>query len=114
VAHYLLYDDACSLCVRFKETIQRWDRRRAIDPVPFTDFRIPKIVPRMTRGQLENSFHLVFPDGRVESGDRAIPSLLALLPGGKPIAWLLRILPSGKWLCEKTYAWIVSRRKGPE
>ncbi len=35
------------------------------------------------------SFHLVFPNGGVVSGAKAIPALIGLLPAGRPISFVL-------------------------
>ena len=105
----LLYDDACSLCEAFKERVKERDRRNLLVPIPFSDPRIREMAPQLTAEELTKSFHLVFPDGRVVSGARAIPELLELLPGHKPLAWLLR-LPGAGWLSEKVYLWMASRR----
>ncbi len=109
--HYLLYDEGCSLCVRFQKGIKKWDRRGLIEAVGFSDPRIPQIVPKMNRDQLLNSFHLVFPDGKVLSGNRALPDLLGLLPGLKPVGWLLRCLPGVPQMGDRLYAWIARRRR---
>ena len=111
MAYYLLYDENCSLCVRFMQAVKRRDRRGRIEPVGFQDFRIPTIVPLMTRGELENSFHLVFPDGKVKSGPQAMPHLLELLPSMRLVGWLLRIVPGSEKISEWIYARIAAYRK---
>ncbi len=108
---YLLYDEECSLCVRFQKAVRGLDRRGLIEPVGFHDPRISRIVPRMTQQELLNSFHLVFPDGRVVSGHRAIPDLLKILPGCRLIGWLLKRMPFTERISERIYIWIASRRE---
>ena len=108
--HFLLYDEHCSLCVRFKEAVQRRDRQGRIEPVGFEDPRIPRLVPGIPQERLRSSFHLVLPEGRLLSGHRALPELLSLLPGGSLPAWFLRHAPGAPWLSKRLYAWIAEHR----
>lgn len=110
-AVHLIYDENCPLCIRFLDEVKRRDRVGRIEPVGFEDPRIRQLTPGMTEEQLRRSFHLVFPDGRVVSGSRAVPALLKLLPGGKVPGWLLEHLPGSAWLSEKLYAWIATHRQ---
>ena len=109
--YYLLYDEDCSLCVRFQAGVKKRDRNNLIEPVGFMDPRIPRIVPRMSREDLLNSFHLIFPDGKTFSGNNAMPEILLLLPSLKIIGWVLKYLPGVKFFSEKIYVWVASHRK---
>jgi predicted DCC family thiol-disulfide oxidoreductase YuxK len=109
--HHLLYDEACSVCIRFKEKIETLDRDRRIETVGFMDPRIPELVPKMSKEELFGAFHLVFPGGAVKSGNKAIPDLLGLLPGFGWIGWLLKTVPGGEKLSGKIYAGLAKARK---
>lgn len=109
--YHLLYDNHCSLCVRFKEAIRQYDRKGLIEPVGFDDPRITQIVPNMTRQELENSFHLVSPDGKLLSGHHALPALLKLLPGFGLLAWILKYCLPARWLSDRVYLWLARHRK---
>ncbi len=108
---YLLYDNQCPLCVGFQQRIRRWDTRHRIEPVGFDDPRIPSLVPNMTRSELENSFHLVFPDGKVLSGAKAFPDLLEQLPRWKWLGWFLKKMPGSGPLSNWIYERIAASRK---
>ena len=108
--YYLLYDEGCSLCVRFQEEVNRRDRRAKIKMVGFEDPRIGQIVPGMSREELSKSFHLVLPGGKVLSGHRAMPELLRIIPGWGAAGWLLKRLPFSERISERIYAWIAARR----
>jgi predicted DCC family thiol-disulfide oxidoreductase YuxK len=110
LSYHLLYDEACSICIRFKERIEAIDRHRRIEAVGFMDPRVPELVPGMSKGELFGAFHLVFPDGAVKSGNKAIPDLLGLLPGFGWIGWLLKTVPGGEKCSEKIYAWLAKAR----
>ena len=109
--HYLLYDEGCTPCVRFKEGIISWDKGRRIEPMGMRDPRIREIVPQMPRELLFQSFHLVFPDGRVASGHQAIPEILKLLPGLGWIGYSLKFLPGAEKLSERIYAWMAAAKE---
>ena len=53
------------------------------------------------------SWHLVLSDRRVFSGGEAIPPLLALLPGGSPIA---RAVGAAQPLANAAYRFVADRR----
>jgi predicted DCC family thiol-disulfide oxidoreductase YuxK len=108
---YLLYDDQCPLCVGFQQRIRRWDTRHRIEPVGFDDPRTASLVPQMTRAELENSFHLVFPDGKMLSGAKAFPDLLELLPRWKWLGRLLKIMPGSGIVSEWIYGKIAASRR---
>ena len=109
--HYLLYDQDCSLCVGFKEAVLRQDQLNQIEAVGFNDSRIPSIVPGMPEEQLKRSFHLVAPDGSVESAHQAMPKLLSLLPAWAWLGWGLKRLPGSQKLSERIYVWMAQQRK---
>ncbi len=109
--YYLLYDDLCSFCRRFLDWVARRDKEGLIEPVGFRDPRLPQITPSLTGEKLFGSMHLVFPDGKILSGHRAMPKLLGLLPGLAWLAWLLKILPGADWLSGRIYDWIAIHRR---
>ena len=109
--YYLLYDEDCSLCLRFQKAIRELDEAGRIEPVGFHDPRIPEIVPNMGPQELVNNFHLVFPDGSVKSGNQALPDLLSLLPSLRFVGWILKTVPATQRLSDRIYLWITLRRK---
>ena len=56
--------------------------------------------------QLE-SWHLVHPDGRVESAEAAFPALFRMLPAGTPLARLAKALPG---LSGRAYFFVAGHR----
>ncbi|MGH7753201.1 MAG: thiol-disulfide oxidoreductase DCC family protein [Gemmatimonadales bacterium] len=104
----LIYDGECAFCRRWVERIRRWDRRHAIDAVPFQDaarvarFGIPK-------ADLHAAMHLVLPDGRAFAGGAAAPEILKLLPGKRWLAWGFGV-PGVLWVATRLYRWIAKRR----
>jgi predicted DCC family thiol-disulfide oxidoreductase YuxK len=105
----LLYDGDCGFCRRWVRRLQRWDRRRVIDYVAAADRGAVAGLPPLSDAALEGAMHLVTRDGRVYAGARALPSLLPLLPGGRPLALLMRV-PGVQPLADRVYAWVAARR----
>jgi predicted DCC family thiol-disulfide oxidoreductase YuxK len=53
------------------------------------------------------SWHLVEPDGRVKSAGAALPPLLRLLPGGRPLAAVFDRFPRAT---ARGYRWVADHR----
>lgn len=91
----VLYDRDCGFCRWSLAKILAWDRAGRLRPVPIQSeegqaYLDAAGVPEEKR--LE-SWHLVHPDGRVESAGDAFPALFRMLPAGTPIATLTKALP---------------------
>jgi predicted DCC family thiol-disulfide oxidoreductase YuxK len=108
--HYLLYDEQCSLCQRFRDWVVRQDRDKRIEPVGFQDPRVSQIAPGLVGEKLFGSMHLIGPNGQIVSGHRAVPQILKLLP---KLGWLgrcIEMIPGSDWVSEKLYGWIAAHR----
>jgi predicted DCC family thiol-disulfide oxidoreductase YuxK len=105
----LLYDGECGFCRDWIRRVQRWDRRHAIDYVP-SQLRagIPGL-PALSDAALDRAVHLIFPDGRIYPGARSLPALLPLLPGGAPLALLMKV-PGVQLVADRIYGWVAARR----
>jgi predicted DCC family thiol-disulfide oxidoreductase YuxK len=105
----LIYDGSCGMCRDAVDLVRRWDRRGAIDYVPFQD---GAAVARfgITLPALAAAMHLVLPDGRVFAGADATPELARLLPGKAWLAPLYRV-PGVRPVARRVYAWIAARRR---
>jgi predicted DCC family thiol-disulfide oxidoreductase YuxK len=91
----VLYDRDCGFCRWSLAKVLAWDRARRLRPLPIQSEEGTRLldaagVPEELRLR---SWHLVHPDGRVESAGDAFPALFRLLPGGTPFAALSRALP---------------------
>lgn len=106
----LVYDGECSLCENFKNQVIKWDRRHRVTPVTLQDPQVDRWLPGMSETDRKSSFHLVWSDGRVKSGPRAIPDVVRLWRGGRVIAWSLEHVPGGSRLMERLYEAIATRR----
>ena len=105
----VLYDRDCGFCRWSLAKILAWDRRRRLRPLPIQSEEGQRLleaaeIPEESRLR---SWHLVHPDGRIESAGAAFPALFRLLPAGAPIAALTRALPG---LCERGYMLVANNR----
>jgi predicted DCC family thiol-disulfide oxidoreductase YuxK len=104
----LIYDGSCGMCRDVVGLVRRWDRRRAIDYVPFQDG--PAVAGfGIALPALAAAMHLILPDGRVFAGADATPELARLLPGKAWLAAFYRV-PGVRPAARRVYAWIAARR----
>jgi predicted DCC family thiol-disulfide oxidoreductase YuxK len=105
----ILYDRSCGFCRRSVERVLRWDRHRRLRPVALQDPEADELLRGMDDERKMASWHLVTADGAVYSAGAAVPPLLGLLPGGRPLALLTAALPGPT---ERAYRY-VARTRGP-
>src|SRR3712207_2420034 len=81
------YDADCGLCRWVMGVLLAWDRRHTLTPVALQDEdAADRLLGGMDHQRRMASWHLVTPEGDVQSGGRALTPLLRLLPGGGPLA----------------------------
>ncbi len=105
----LVYDGQCGFCRHWVDALRRWDRAGRVRAVPLQDAAAWGDLPGLTLRGLEQSVHLVSPDGQVFAGAEAAPPLFSLLPGGWLLAWPLRLPLAGR-LAAAGYRWIARHR----
>ena len=91
--HVLLYDADCGFCRWSLDKLLARDRDRRIRPVPLQSVEADTLLPGMDREKKMASWHLVTPDGTVYSAGDAIAPMMALFPGGKPMAAAAKLAP---------------------
>lgn len=106
-AHAILYDRDCGFCRWSLDKVLAWDRRRRLRPVAIQSPEGDEMLSDLEPGRRLESWHLVFPDGRVLSGASAAAPLAELLPAGRPLAWGLRSFPG---VTERGYRWVAANR----
>ena len=103
----ILYDSDCAFCRWSADKLLAWDRRDRLEPVALQDPRSDQLLTGMSDEQKMASWHLVTPDGRTYSAGAAVPPLMRLLPGGRPIAAVASTFPQAT---ERLYQWISRHR----
>ena len=81
--HTLVYDADCGPCTRFSRIIGFLDTRRTLLFASLVDADSSGMLDTVPAARRHRSFHLVSPQGKVESGANALPGLIALLPMGR-------------------------------
>jgi predicted DCC family thiol-disulfide oxidoreductase YuxK len=102
----VLYDRDCGFCKWALDKILAWDRRRRLRPVAIQSEEGQGLLAAVPSERRLTSWHLVA-DGELRSGGEAAPPLVAALPGGRPLAALLRASPR---LTERAYGWVAEHR----
>ena len=101
------YDDDCGLCRWCAWQLRRWDRHARLRFVALGDPTADELLRELSPDRRRSSWHLVSADGRVWSGGAAVPRMLELLPGGRPLAALADRFPG---VTERAYRWVADRR----
>ena len=105
----LIYDGECALCLRCVALLRWWDRSRRLAFVPYQDARAGELLPNTPHAALEQAMHLVAPGG-VLAGAAALPAMLRLLPGGRPLAGLVA-MPGARWVADRLYRLVARNRR---
>lgn len=105
--HVVLYDADCGFCKWSLDKVLAWDRRGRLKPVAIQSEEGGALLGGMPAEQRLASWHLATPGGRLESAGAAIPPLLRLLPGGRPLATVLGLFPR---TTDRAYRWVADHR----
>jgi predicted DCC family thiol-disulfide oxidoreductase YuxK len=103
----VLYDDDCAFCKWSLDKILAWDRRRRLRPVAIQSEEGHGLLANIPESRRLDSWHLVLPSGEVRSAGAAAAPLVALLPAGRPLAFLFRSFPG---LTERAYRRVAANR----
>jgi predicted DCC family thiol-disulfide oxidoreductase YuxK len=103
----VLYDDECGFCKWSLDKILAWDRHRRLRPVAIQSEEGQRLLADVPPGERLDSWHLVLPDGELRSAGAAAAPLAEALPGGRPLAFLLRTFPR---LTERAYRAVAANR----
>jgi predicted DCC family thiol-disulfide oxidoreductase YuxK len=102
----VLYDRDCGFCKWSLDKILAWDRHRRLRPVAIQSEEGDRLLAAIEPERRLDSWHLVA-DGELRSAGAAAPRLFAALPGGRPLAAVLRAFPGAT---ERAYRWVAGHR----
>jgi predicted DCC family thiol-disulfide oxidoreductase YuxK len=102
----VLYDRDCGFCKWALDKILAWDRRGRLHPVAIQSEEGGRLLAGIPAERRLDSWHLVA-HGEVRSAGAAAPGLFDALPGGRPLAALLRRFPR---LTQRAYRWVADHR----
>ena len=89
----MLFDADCGFCRWSADKLRTWDRRGGLRFVPLRSRNADELLREVEPASRLDSWHAVTPDGRVWSAGAAIPQVLRVLPGGRPLASLAGRFP---------------------
>src|SRR5262249_18768982 len=98
--HVLIYDRDCGLCRTIVAGALALDRRRLLRPPAVQTDEAERLLRGMTDERRMDSFHMVAPEGRVDSAGAGLAALAALLPGLGAAGRVLQARPA---LSERAY-----------
>jgi predicted DCC family thiol-disulfide oxidoreductase YuxK len=102
----VLYDRDCGFCKWALDKVLGWDRRHRLRPVAIQSDEGQRLLAPLSPEQRLESWHLIA-DGELRSGGAAAPALFEALPGGRPLAAVLRAFPRAT---ERAYGWVAGHR----
>jgi len=109
----VLYDEDCPFCRWTAERLRRWDRARRLRLIPYDRVKEDPGLTLAVRGQrLGATVHVVDDEDRLATGGEAILAVVALLPGGDPVARLVRASPLARRAVAVGYG-LLNRWRGP-
>lgn len=104
----ILYDRECGFCRWSLDRVLVWDKRGRLRPVALQDAEADSLLDGMDAERKMASWHLVTPKGRVHSAGAAVPPLLRLLPGGRPVAAVAEVFSP---VTGRGYRWAAEHRE---
>jgi predicted DCC family thiol-disulfide oxidoreductase YuxK len=105
----LIYDGTCGLCRGGVSWISRRAVRGRFEFLPCQAAERRVRYPWMDEQTCLGAMQLILPDGRILSGDAAIPEILLRLRGWRWVAGIFR-LPGVEILAPRLYAWVARHR----
>ncbi len=100
----VLYDRDCGFCVWSLDKVLAWDRDGILRPVAIQSPDGAELLAAIPEPERLRSWHLALPSGELRSAGAAAAPLVAMLPGGRPLAFLLRRFPRATDRCYRYVA----------
>lgn len=103
----VIYDGDCGFCKLLLSGLLRFDRGLDLQPIALQRPEAGDLLADLSPAERMGSWHLISPTGERRSGGAAIPSLLRLLPAGRPAAAVFARFPK---LTDCGYRWVAEHR----
>lgn len=104
----MLFDADCGFCLYGRDLLLRWDRRDRLEAGLIQDHETTALAD-LSPAARRASWHVLYADGRRESGGAALAAVLEVLPGAGCAARVLRAYPRPT---ERAYGWVAAHRIG--
>ena len=106
---YLIYDDACPICLSAVEKLKKLDRAGLITLTPLSRPELPAEFVMPAKEELLRQLYLFSPDNEVFKGADAVIRILSIFPRSRLLGWLIS-LPVLKQLARLCYGIIAKNR----
>jgi predicted DCC family thiol-disulfide oxidoreductase YuxK len=102
----VLYDRDCGFCRWSLDKVLAWGGGR-LRPVEIQSAEGQRLLASVPEPARLDSWHLVTAAGELRSAGAAAAPLAAILPGGRPLAFVFRSFPRAT---ERAYRWVAGHR----
>lgn len=105
----IIYDEDCPICRKAAYWVERTKRGDVLELLPCQAEAARNRFPFMEKSICMKAMQLILPDGRMLSGEKALPEVINRLRRYHWVAWLFR-LPGSGILSHAFYRWFAGRR----
>jgi len=105
----LIYDGTCPICSSAVVWIEENEKNGSFEMVACQSEALDRRFPDMKRDECMKAMQLMLPDGKILSGEQALPEIFTRLNWYRPVAFLFK-LPGMKVLSRIFYRWFADRR----
>ncbi len=105
----LIYDGKCPVCQKTMGWIKENARRGAFEMIPCQSDAVKERFPFIEEATCMRAIQLILPDGKVLSGEKAMPEILKRLKRYSSAAEIFR-LPGSDILSRAFYNWFADKR----
>lgn len=85
----IVYDDKCTLCVRFKLALEKIPGTEVYQKVPLSSEDIFKAYPQLDKEACHKEMHLIDSEQNIYRGSEAIKILITCFPAIGKFSWLV-------------------------
>ena len=85
----LIYDEECSLCLRFMQALERLPGTEGITKIPLQDENLYAHFTDITMDDCFEEIHLITEEGKILRGNQVPEALINKFPAVKKFSWLI-------------------------
>jgi len=105
----LIYDGDCPVCAETIRWIRENERKDSFEMLPCQSGEVRKRFPLVESAACMRAMQLILPDGKILSGEKALPEILKRLKRYGPLAALFS-LPGSETVSRSFYRWFADNR----
>ena len=105
----IIYDGECPVCQKTVAWIRENMRKDSFELIPCQSEEARERFPFVEQAICMQAMQLILPDGKVLSGEKALPEILKRLKRYSPVATLFD-LPGSEVLARSFYRWFANNR----